>query len=113
MPAAATLVLGYLGTTTGGSLGTIVVCGGGCVASLPVNGRAAEPGGTTSGGAGGNPDLFSGVGGTGVFGGLGGACVWAIAALANPPATSRALSKILDGLITASGKFSSRKMPDL
>jgi hypothetical protein len=34
------------------------------------DGRAAEPGGTTSGGAGGNPDLFSGVVGTGVFGGL-------------------------------------------
>jgi hypothetical protein len=31
----------YLGTTTGWPLGTIVVCGGGCVASLPV--MAARP----------------------------------------------------------------------
>jgi len=46
------------------------------------DGRAAEPVDTTSGGAGGNPDLFSGVAGPGVFGGLSGACVWAFAELA-------------------------------
>jgi len=34
------------------------------------DGRAAEPAGTTSGGAGGNADLFSGVAGTSVVGGL-------------------------------------------